>query len=151
MMSVRMFLGQTSGRQLFRIAPPGFDANNLSHPATFSSDGEYLQIHTIIEGQLNRVQYEFQGRAAYDFSGTFGFPELPYPPLVYCTVVHSQTNNRVVFPSDNGEQTPEYRDDFRFSVAKDRLWVATRFPNGFAGQFRIRAIVFKNEGVRSLT
>lgn len=146
-MSNRIFIGKSGSRTLFRISPPGYDADNLSGPSSFSSEGDYLQLHHIIDEPLARMSHQNAGITAYQHYGTWEYPSLGYLPFVFMSTVHSTPalNGRVFFPGDNNPATTEARNDINAYITNNRIWVGTNFPNnGFAGNYRVRMLIFKN-------
>lgn len=152
-MADRIFIGQKQGRYVFRMSPPGVNASNLAEPSSFSSEGDYLRLHTIIDQELSRYQYEYQSGTKYEHYGTWGFDPLPYIPLASASIVHyrSELNGRIFYPGDNYPATYGARNDFFITISTNRLWVGTNFPNGYAGYYRLRVLIFKNRAVQEIT
>lgn len=143
-MSNRIFVGKKSGRMLFRITPPGSDAENLSHPSVFSSDGDYLKLHTIIDENIGRHS---EG-GGWWHHGTWGFPDLGYVPLAFISI--SQLN-RVFYPNDRNPDTSEMNNFWDWMISRDRVWVNTTQRSGWGGVFRFRCLIFKNRADRTMS
>lgn len=137
-MTERLFLGMKNGKQLLRITPPGFDASDDASKCVFSSDGDYLRVHAVID-QL----YTREGTYG-SYYGTWGFTDLGYVPMFYYSVTHT-TTNRVFFPNDLNPSTSEMVNGWQAICNRNRLWSWNNEPGGFVGNYRIRAIVFKNK------
>lgn len=142
----RILIGNYSGRQLFRVSGDGYNATDLASPSVFSSDGDYLKIHHIIDEPLTRISYSLQSITRYAFYGTWAFPDLGYIPFSFQSIVHetSGLNGRIFFPGDNNPATQEARNDFSIYVSNNRVWCGTFDPVGYAADFRFRMVIFKN-------
>lgn len=152
-MSKRIFIGQHSHpslgqRMLFRISPPGYDADNLSHPAVVSSDNDYLKVHQRGDpagvAMINNGSGGAGGR--YDYILKVDFPALGYIPLVFfavCIDSIGALRNRVIFPDDYSEATAGYPVDVKCAVSTSSIW--WRCTGYYTSQdLRIKYIVFKN-------
>lgn len=128
---------------LYRIAPPGYDADNLTHPAVFSSDNDYLKVHTVVDQLL--VQRSWSGTGNV-YTGEFSFPDLGYVPLTFNSIGSeaSGIGQRVFFPNDRNPATTEMNNFWQILVGTSRIWVCMSTGTGFAGNYRFRSIVFKN-------
>lgn len=134
-MSERLFLGQTQGRQLLRITPPGVDASNLASRSSFSSDGSYLSVHHVIDQVLNRNNnYHW---------GAYTFPALGYVPLAFISITHTSLN-RVFYPNDRNPATSEMNNFWNFLLQDGRAWIGTNVASTFGGNYRARLLIFKN-------
>lgn len=142
----RIFMGRNSGRTLLRISGPGYNATNLADPAVFSSEGDYLRLHHIIDEPLSRYEYVLQGTTRYEHYGTWSFPSLSYIPTAFISIVHTTPglNGRVFFPGDNYPATAEARDDIVGIINNNRVWVGSNAPDGKASTYRVRVLIFKN-------
>lgn len=145
-MADRIFMGKNNGRTLLRVSGPGYNATNLADPAVFSSEGDYLKMHHIIDEPLSRYSYEFFDYTVYEHYGTWSFPALPYIPMAFISIVHtsSSLNGRVFFPGDNYPATAEARDDIVGIINKNRVWVGSNAPDSNPARYRVRIIIFKN-------
>lgn len=145
-MADRIFMGKHSGRTILRVSGPGYNATNLSDPAVFSSDGDYLKMHHIIDEPLSRISDEFSGRTVYEHYGTWSFPALPYIPLAFISIVHTTPglNGRVFFPGDNYPATSEARNDIVGIINTNRVWVGSNAPDSNEARYRVRVLIFKN-------
>jgi len=141
-MSKRIFIGkhsspQTGERMLFRMTPPGYDADNLTHPAVFSSDNDYLKLHATFNFDVER--YSQDGKNYY--RGDVGFPDLGYVPVTFISVSYL---DRIFFPNDRADKTTEMNDFFQFAVSSNHLWITSSGGTGSSYDFKCRALVFKN-------
>lgn len=142
-MSERIFIGTQGSDFLFRISPPGSNASNLTHPSVFSSSGEYLKIHTVIDETIGRHS---EG-GGWWHHGTWAFPDLGYVPYAFISI--SQLN-RVFYPNDRNPDTSEMNNFWTWAIAKDRVWVNTTQRSAWGGDFRFKCIVFKNPASRTI-
>ena len=137
-MSNRIFCGLTGGRMLFRMAGPGYNAADLTQPAVFSSDNDYLRLHATFNFGLER--YRQSGLNYY--KGDVGFPELGYVPVTFISVSYL---DRIFFPNDRSPQTTEMNNFFQFAVSSNHLWVTSEGGVGSSYDFKCRVLVFKNK------
>lgn len=134
-MSERLFLGQTQGRQLLRITPPGVNASNLASKSSFSSDGDYLRVHAVIDAQLNRNNnYHW---------GDYSFPALGYLPMAFLSITHTDLN-RVFYPNDRNPATTEMNNFWDWQLQDGHVWIYTTAASTFGGNYRARVLIFKN-------
>ncbi|MHC5232808.1 hypothetical protein [Ochrobactrum sp. Kaboul] len=138
-MSVRSFTGMLNGRMLKRMTAPGYDANNLADPATFSSDNDYLKLHTIVDIPLTKYQHD--GKRYY--IGEAAFPDLGYLPLIFVSITPTSLG-RVFFPNDRATATQEMNDFFQIAYWTNHIWVSTEKGVDTSYDYRFRALVFKN-------
>lgn len=136
-MSVRSFTGLIGGRMLKRMTAPGYDANDLADPATFSSDNDYLKLHTIIDIPLTK--YQSSGLRYYIGEG--GFPDLGYIPMTFVSI---SALGRVFFPNDRNPSTTEMNNFFQIALWTNHIWVSSSTGTGSDYDFRFRALIFKN-------
>lgn len=134
-MSERIFLGMAGGRQLLRMTPPGVDASNIASRSSFSSDGDFLKVHTVIDANLRRDNN-------YNW-GYFTFPALGYIPICFLSVT-DQSLNRVFFPNDRNPATTEMNNFWQWIVQDGQAWVYMDTPSSAGYNYRARIIVFKN-------
>lgn len=136
-MSVRSFTGMTGGRMLKRMTAPGYNANNLADPATFSSDNDYLKLHTIVDIPLTK--YQSSGLRYY--IGEAAFPDLGYIPLIFVSIT---SLGRVFFPNDRSPSTTEMNNFFQIALWTNHIWVSSSTGSGASYDYRFRALIFKN-------
>ena len=134
-MSERLFLGQLGNRILLRTVPPGMNATNLASKSSFSSDGDYLRVHAVIDQVLNRNNN--------DHWGTYAYPALGYVPLAFISITHTSLN-RVFYPNDRNPATSEMNNFWSWLVQDGRVWVGTNAVSTYGGNYRARLIIFKN-------
>ena len=140
-MSRRIYLGPSGGNFVFRISPPGYDAADRASPAVFSSDGEYLKVHAVIDEVLNRNGYDYHW-------GAYTFPTLGYIPLAFPSI---SMLDRVFYPNDRAAATYEMVDFWQWGVQDGKVWAGTDTPNGLGGRYRFRCIIFKNRADRYIS
>lgn len=142
-MSDRIFIGNTGGRMLFRISQPGYDAGNLTQPAVFSSDNDYLKVHTIIDSSLTLRTWGGSGNV---YTGEFAFQELGYIPMTFNSIGSEESGigQRVFFPNDRNPATSEMNNFWQILVGTNRIWVCMSTGTGYGATYRFRSIVFTN-------
>ncbi len=138
-MSVRSFTGMTGGRMLKRMTAPGYNANNLADPATFSSDNDYLRLHATID--ITLTKYQSSGLRYY--IGEAAFPNLGYVPLVFLSVTPTNLG-RVFFPNDRNPSTTEMNNFFQVALWTDHIWISVSQGTGANYDYKFRALIFKN-------
>lgn len=129
---------------VFRISPPGKDAGNFSHPAVFSSTGDYLRVHHVIDANMNfNSDYK-------TYWGEWTFPFLGYVPLAFFSVSHHDTN-RIFYPNDRHPATREMSNFWGYMVQDGKAWAWRNNPTnspGYLGTYFVRIIIFKNRADR---
>lgn len=140
-MTNRMVLGQVQGRQLLRITPPGVDAFNLASRCTFSSDGDYLKVHHVIDSDV-----AFHGGNQQNYAQGWTFPALGYIPFGFISISHRNTN-RIFYPNDRYPATAEFSNYWGWMLQDGKVFVWRDNPPsspGYLGTYFVRIIVFKN-------
>lgn len=143
-MSKRILIGPSGNEMLFRISPPGKDADNISHPSVFSSNGDYLKVHSVIDTNMN---YNGDYKTYW---GAWTFPALGYVPMAFFSVSHRDTN-RIFYPNDRNPATSEMSNFWGYMVQDGRAWAWRNNPSsspGYLGTYFIRMIIFKNRADR---
>ncbi len=129
---------------LFRISPPGKDAGNLSQQCVFSSSGEYLRLHHVIDTNLN-------GPTDYNqYWGAWTFPTLGYVPMAFISISHRETN-RILYPNDRAGATRIMSNFWEYMIQDGKAWVYRNNPTaspGYLGTYFVRLIIFKNRADR---
>lgn len=129
----------TGGRMLKRMTAPGYNANNLADPATFSSDNDYLKLHTIVDIPLTK----YQSDSKRYYIGEAAFPDLGYIPLAFVSVTPTSLG-RVFFPNDRASATQEMNDFFQIALWTNHIWVSSSQGTGADYDYKFRALIFKN-------
>lgn len=138
-MTKRIHIGPLNGNMTLRITPTGYDASDIASPCVFSSDGEYLTVHTVIDAVLNRDNnYHW---------GAYTFPTLGYCPLAFPSITHT-TLNRVFYPNDRNPATDAMNNFWEWGVQDGKVWAGTNTANSYGGNFRFRCLIFKNRADR---
>ena len=152
-MSKRIFIGQHSdqnlgNRMMVRITPPGQDADNLGAPAVYSSDNDFLRVHTRSsasgEVMTNIGNGGAGGRYLYTLYRTF--TDLGYLPLIFYTVcIDSEggLNNRIIFPWDTSFFTDRYPVTVNCAISNNAVWFSCEGYN-FSQTLKIKFVIFKN-------
>lgn len=138
-MSKRSFTGLVDGRMLKRMTAPGYDADNLTHPATFSSDNDYLKLHAAIDIPLTK----YQNSGLRYYIGEAAFPDLGYIPLVFTSVTPTSLG-RVFFPNDRNPATTEMNNFFQVAVWTNHIWISVSAGTSASYDYLFRALIFKN-------
>ena len=123
---------------LFRMAGPGYNAADLTQPAVFSSDNDYLRLHATFNFGLER--YRQSGLNYY--KGDVGFPELGYVPVTFISVSYL---DRIFFPNDRSPQTTEMNNFFQYEMSSNHICVTSDRAVGSSDDFKCRVLVFKNK------
>ena len=136
-MSERIFIGPSGGNFVFRIAPPGYNASDPASPAVFSSDGDYLKVHAVIDVTLNRTNnYHW---------GAYTFPTLGYCPIACPSI---SLLDRVFYPNDRNPATGEMNNFWEWGVQDGKVWAGTNATSSYGGNYRFRCVIFKNRADR---
>lgn len=152
-MSDRIIVGrytttQLGEKSLLRISPPGQDATDLSAPAVFCSENDYMRVHQRSSGIGDPVTQIVEGGSGvyYYYAAYATFPALSYIPLVWWGITIGESggvSNRIFYPYDN-QATSEYPSSAWVMVSQSAIWLWIRglyIPQ----TFRFRYIVFENE------
>ncbi|MNE32101.1 hypothetical protein D3C80_1256960 [compost metagenome] len=147
-MSKRIFFGLQGSKASFRVALPGQDAEIGNGPMVYSSDNDFLRVHTRSsasgEVMTNIGSGGAGGRYLYTLYRTF--PDLGYLPLVFYTVcIDSEggLNNRVIFPWDSSAFTGRYPVTVNCAISNNAVWFSCEGYT-FSQTLKIKYVIFKN-------
>lgn len=147
-MSKRIFCGLQGAKASLRVALPGQDAEVGNGPMVYSSDNDFLRVHTRSspagEVMTNIGNGGAGGRYRYTLYRTF--PDLGYLPLIFYTVcIDSEggLNNRVMFPWDSSVNTDRYPVTVNCAISNNAVWFSCEGYN-FSQTLKIKYVIFKN-------
>ncbi|MEJ5087133.1 hypothetical protein [Brucella pseudogrignonensis] len=152
-MSKRIFIGEhnhpsAGKRMMVRITPPGQNADDLGAPAVYSSDNDFLRVHTRSspagEVMTNIDNGGADGNYLYTLYRTF--PDLGYLPLIFYTVcIDSEggLNNRVIYPWDSSVNTSRYPVAVNCAISNNAVWFSCEGKK-FSQTLKIKYTIFKN-------